>query len=209
MAIAACPGWRERDARIAEWERRVAELEARVRDLTARLGTNSANSSVPPSANPLHAPQTRSEETDRTPTRWPARTSAALEAAAAARAGQGSHPLPAEPLPPVSGSAAGRTRPPRPAIRPRRGSRSPNCRPSRPRSPNIKATPRPVSAVAPSPRRRSRRPSARTAVARASRPPSLISPAATSCPNAPPRRSVQMSSPSPSPWAPSPRWSGR
>jgi transposase len=57
MAIAACPGCRERDVRLAEWERRVAELEALVRDLTARLGTNSSNSSVPPSANPLNAPK--------------------------------------------------------------------------------------------------------------------------------------------------------
>jgi transposase len=57
MEIPACPGCRERDARIAELERRVAELEALVRDLMARLGTNSANSSVPPSANPLGAPK--------------------------------------------------------------------------------------------------------------------------------------------------------
>jgi transposase len=48
------------DARIAELERqlavlqrRVAELEALVHELTARLGSNSTNSSVPPSANPL------------------------------------------------------------------------------------------------------------------------------------------------------------
>lgn len=35
----------------------MAELEGLVRDLTARLGTNSTNSSVPPSANPLSAPK--------------------------------------------------------------------------------------------------------------------------------------------------------
>src|SRR5580704_8699536 len=57
MESPACPGWRERDRRIAELERRVAELEALVRDLTARLGANSTNSSVPPSANPLGAPK--------------------------------------------------------------------------------------------------------------------------------------------------------
>lgn len=57
MEVPACPGCRERDARIAVLERRVAELEATVRDLTARLGTNAANSSVPPSANPLGAPK--------------------------------------------------------------------------------------------------------------------------------------------------------
>jgi transposase len=45
-----CPGCRERDARIAELERRLAELEA-------RLGTNAANSSLPPSANPPDAPK--------------------------------------------------------------------------------------------------------------------------------------------------------
>jgi transposase len=57
MDVPACPGCRQRDARIAELERRVAELEALVRDLTARLGINSSNSSVPPSANPLDAPK--------------------------------------------------------------------------------------------------------------------------------------------------------
>ena len=57
MDIPQCPGCRERDARIAFLEQRVAELEALVRDLTARLGSNSTNSSVPPSANPLGAPK--------------------------------------------------------------------------------------------------------------------------------------------------------
>ena len=57
MELPVCPGCRERDARIALLERRVAELEAQVRDLLARLGNNSSNSSVPPSANPLHAPK--------------------------------------------------------------------------------------------------------------------------------------------------------
>src|SRR5438876_10826722 len=50
MAGSPCPGCRQRDARIAELERRLAGLEA-------RLGTNSTNSSVPPSANPLGAPK--------------------------------------------------------------------------------------------------------------------------------------------------------
>lgn len=57
MDAPACPGCLERDARIAEMEQRLVELEALVRDLTARLGINSSNSSVPPSANPLGAPQ--------------------------------------------------------------------------------------------------------------------------------------------------------
>lgn len=56
MEVPACPGCRERDARIASLGRRVAELEALVRELTARLGTNASNSGIPPSANPLGAP---------------------------------------------------------------------------------------------------------------------------------------------------------
>ena len=43
-----CPGCSARDARIADLERRLSELEA-------RLKTNAANSSTPPSANPLGA----------------------------------------------------------------------------------------------------------------------------------------------------------
>src|SRR5437763_4564945 len=50
MDTPECAGCRSRDARIAELERRLAQLEA-------RLGTNSTNSSVPPSANPLGAPK--------------------------------------------------------------------------------------------------------------------------------------------------------
>ncbi len=50
MDALTCSGCRARDARIAELEQRVAALEA-------RLGTNSSNSSVPPSANPLDAPK--------------------------------------------------------------------------------------------------------------------------------------------------------
>src|SRR5262245_49554288 len=57
MEVPACPGCRERDARIAALERRVAELEALVRDLLARLGNNSSNSAIPPSANPPGAPK--------------------------------------------------------------------------------------------------------------------------------------------------------
>ncbi len=57
MGAAACPGCRDRDARIAELEESVAELQAQVRDLQARLNSNSSNSSLPPSANPLNAPK--------------------------------------------------------------------------------------------------------------------------------------------------------
>ena len=48
MELSDCPGCRGRDVRIAELEKRVQALEA-------RLGTNSSNSSLPPSANPPHA----------------------------------------------------------------------------------------------------------------------------------------------------------
>jgi transposase len=48
MDETACPGCKERDARIAELERRLAVVEA-------RLNTNAGNSSTPPSANPLGA----------------------------------------------------------------------------------------------------------------------------------------------------------
>jgi transposase len=55
MDESLCPGCRLRDARIAAFEQRVAELEALVRQLLDRLNTNSKNSSLPPSANPLGA----------------------------------------------------------------------------------------------------------------------------------------------------------
>jgi transposase len=75
MEVPACPGCRERDARIAELERRVAQLEALVRDLLSRLGTNSTNSSVPPSANPLDAPKpVRKQSTGRKPGGQPGHT---------------------------------------------------------------------------------------------------------------------------------------
>src|SRR5271170_2461317 len=51
----ACPGCRERDARIAELERMLQALTQRVAELEARLKTNASNSSTPPSANPLNA----------------------------------------------------------------------------------------------------------------------------------------------------------
>ena len=57
MEALSCPGCRARDARITELEGSVAELQAQVRDLQARLNSNSSNSSIPPSANPLNAPK--------------------------------------------------------------------------------------------------------------------------------------------------------
>jgi transposase len=51
----ACTGCRERDARISEMERLLQALLRRVAELEARLNTNSSNSSLPPSANPLNA----------------------------------------------------------------------------------------------------------------------------------------------------------
>jgi len=56
MGAPACPGCRDRDARIAALERSLADLPAQVRDWQARLNHNSSNSSLPPSANPLNAP---------------------------------------------------------------------------------------------------------------------------------------------------------
>lgn len=71
----ACPGCRERDARIAWLEQQVADLTGQlarmaeqVRELEARLGQNSSNSSLPPSANPPQAPPpVRKEPTGRKP----------------------------------------------------------------------------------------------------------------------------------------------
>jgi transposase len=48
----ACPGCRERDARIADLQRQVADLQAQLRELKQRLGLDATNSSIPPSANP-------------------------------------------------------------------------------------------------------------------------------------------------------------
>jgi transposase len=68
MEVPACPGCRERDARIAELERRVSELEALVRELLARLGNNASNSSMPPSANPPGAaPPVQKKKSKRKP----------------------------------------------------------------------------------------------------------------------------------------------
>lgn len=55
--LPACPGCRQRDADIAALVARVASLEQRLQEAEARLNTNSTNSSVPPSANPLGAPK--------------------------------------------------------------------------------------------------------------------------------------------------------
>src|SRR5580704_9796064 len=55
MESPECPGCRIRDVRIAELEQRNAALERRLAALEAQLGTNSSNSSIPPSANPLGA----------------------------------------------------------------------------------------------------------------------------------------------------------
>jgi transposase len=56
METPACPGCRERDARIAQHEARIKALEEEVRQLKALLSRNASNSSVPPSANPPSAP---------------------------------------------------------------------------------------------------------------------------------------------------------
>jgi transposase len=54
MDLPSCQGCRERDARIAKLEAEVAELRALIRELQARLKMDTTNSSLPPSANPLH-----------------------------------------------------------------------------------------------------------------------------------------------------------
>lgn len=70
-----CPGCRQRDARIAQFEQQVAELAARIRDLEARLGQNASNSSIPPSANPPQAPPpVRKQPTGRKPGGQPGHT---------------------------------------------------------------------------------------------------------------------------------------
>jgi transposase len=56
MEVPACPGCRERDARLAEHAARIAALEEEVRQLKALLQRNASNSSLPPSANPPAAP---------------------------------------------------------------------------------------------------------------------------------------------------------
>jgi transposase len=57
MEAPLCAGCGQRDALLADLRRQVAELTAEVADLKARLATNSRNSSLPPSANPLGAPK--------------------------------------------------------------------------------------------------------------------------------------------------------
>lgn len=57
MGVPDCPGCCARDTRIAELEAQLAEVQRRLAELEARLRTNSTNSSLPPSANPLDAPK--------------------------------------------------------------------------------------------------------------------------------------------------------
>jgi transposase len=68
MDVPACPGCRERDARIAEHEARIAALEEELRRLKALVQRNASNSSVPPSANPPGAaPPVTKPKTGRRP----------------------------------------------------------------------------------------------------------------------------------------------
>jgi transposase len=57
MAAISCPQCAELLGRVAELEEIVRRQQAALHELTARLGQNSSNSSIPPSANPLHAPK--------------------------------------------------------------------------------------------------------------------------------------------------------
>jgi transposase len=50
-----CPGCQERDATISTLRQRLAQTNRELRALRERCGRNSGNSSIPPSANPLHA----------------------------------------------------------------------------------------------------------------------------------------------------------
>jgi len=65
MDVLPCPGCQERDARIAELERQVAQQQQQFANLEARLNTNSANSSTPPSANPLGTPKNKKKKSKR------------------------------------------------------------------------------------------------------------------------------------------------
>jgi transposase len=56
MDATACPGCRERDARIAALEKQLTALRGAVEELRRQLGRNASNSSTPPSANPPCAP---------------------------------------------------------------------------------------------------------------------------------------------------------
>jgi len=57
MAAISCPHCAELQGRVAELEEIVRRQQATINELTAQLGQNSSNSSIPPSANPLHAPK--------------------------------------------------------------------------------------------------------------------------------------------------------
>jgi transposase len=57
MAAISCPHCAELQQRVAELEATVRQQQAVIQDLLAKLGQNASNSSIPPSANPLHAPK--------------------------------------------------------------------------------------------------------------------------------------------------------
>jgi transposase len=57
MTEPLCPGCQQCDAVIATLLQRNEQLEAKVKELEARLGQNASNSSLPPSANAIHAPK--------------------------------------------------------------------------------------------------------------------------------------------------------
>ena len=57
MAAILCVHCAELAQRVVQLEEIVRQQQAVIRDLQARLGLNSSNSSIPPSANPPHAPK--------------------------------------------------------------------------------------------------------------------------------------------------------
>jgi transposase len=68
MAAISCPHCAELPIRVAEREEIVRRQQVAIPELTAKLGQHSANSSLPPSANPLPAPKpVRPKKSKRTP----------------------------------------------------------------------------------------------------------------------------------------------
>jgi transposase len=52
-----CPGCHERDDLIAKLQQRLKQTQSQLQSLRERLSRNATNSSIPPSANPVHAPK--------------------------------------------------------------------------------------------------------------------------------------------------------
>lgn len=57
-----CPGCLERDTIIADLRQRLKQTKNQLQALRERMGRNATNSSIPPSANPLHAPKPNADK---------------------------------------------------------------------------------------------------------------------------------------------------